>query len=245
MAEEIKTEAKNRTDEQNKFESNLKNLKVEFSDELKLLREEEKKIFSDIDSKFESFNNEVKEFDNKMDSVNHSCKEAMNTIKEDMTQSIKQLGKLFMFCLYCNNFYPSCIWKYQQTTIKTLQHQIIFSDDKQTSEFQNAREALANTIRKVSDDIEHIEQVISDQENTLRGQLVSTNDLVKTTEQNLEQQICKLHEKTESCSETLSEKVEMLKDKLGTQQSTSIVYLLSILYIYIILSLFIQSTILT
>ena len=128
---------------------------------------------------------------------------------------------------------------------KTLQHQIIFSDDKQTSEFQNAREALANTIRKVSDDIEHIEQVISDQENTLRGQLVSTNDLVKTTEQNLEQQICKLHEKTESCSETLSQKVEMLKDKLVTQQSTSIVYLLSILYIYIILSLFIQSTILT
>ena len=118
---------------------------------------------------------------------------------------------------------------------KTLQHQIIFSDDKQTSEFQNAREALANTIRKVSDDIEHIEQVISDQENTLRGQLVSTNELVKNTEQNLEEQICKLQEKTESCSETLSGKVEMLKDKLGTQQSTSIVYLLfipSILYTY-------------
>ena len=93
-----------------------------------------------------------------------------------------------------------------------------FKEDKQSEQFENVKEALSNTITKISSDIENVEHVLADKEIKILDKISSTNESLKTKDKEIRDIITSADEKNSASSKKILNEMENIRKRTGSKQ---------------------------
>ena len=90
-----------------------------------------------------------------------------------------------------------------------------FKEDKQSEQFENVKEALSNTITKISLDIGNVEQLLADKEIKILDKISSTTDSLRTRDEEIRDAIISTtNENTSALSKNIFQEIDkIMKDK--------------------------------
>ena len=91
-------------------------------------------------------------------------------------------------------------------------------DEKQTEQFQDAREALCKTIDKMTRDVDNVAKTVDEQADHFSAKLVNTEQKIKTLESSMAESLCRANERTDSVTEDLDKLKENFQQRIGKDQ---------------------------
>ena len=91
-------------------------------------------------------------------------------------------------------------------------------DEKQTEQFQDARDALCKTIDKMSRDVDSVAKTVDEQADHFSAKLVNTEQKIKTLESSMAESLCRANERTDSVAEDLDKLKENFQQRIGKDQ---------------------------
>ena len=76
-------------------------------------------------------------------------------------------------------------------------------DEKQTEQFQDAREALCKTIDKMTRDVDNVAKTVDEQADHFSAKLLNTEQKIQTLASSLSESLCRANERTDSVTEDM------------------------------------------
>ena len=88
-------------------------------------------------------------------------------------------------------------------------------DEKQTEQFQDAREALCKTIDKMTRDVDNVAKTVDEQADDFSAKLVNTEQKIKTLESSLAESLCGANQRTDRVTEDMGKMKEHFLQRIG------------------------------